>query len=281
MKTTWSLMATFAMALVTCVGCDNDNYLPEDSFIQAFNQKYPDAKRVEWEDKQGYKVAEFSLQGKEAEAWFDRSATWMQTETDLRYNDLPTAVQKAFEASEYGSWRVDDIDKLERLESDVIYVLEVESGKQEFDLYYTEAGDLVKAIADDGNSEHLPITISQKILDKIRELYPNVTTFLDFEREGTYLEVEVRDGQTYKEIYFDNSEEWVYSRWEVRRSSVPDVVMSTLKASEYATYEIDDIEMIHTPEGFFYLFELERRDHELYFMIAEEGTAVPDGWPLR
>ncbi|MDH6312041.1 hypothetical protein M2137_000804 [Parabacteroides sp. PFB2-10] len=276
MKAKVLMMALFAMGLVTMVGCNDDNWVPEDVFVQAFRQQYPGATRVEWENKHGYKTVEFRYDGKESEAWYDQSAKWLLTETDLRYNDLPVAVQSGFKASEYADWRVDDVDKLERIDTEVVYVLEVEKGKQEYDLYFSEEGILIKVTQEDGDTGHLPIAVSQKIMDKIRELYPNASGILDIDREGAYLEIEIRDGKTYKEIYFDNSEEWVFSKWEIRRADVPQVVIDALGTSKYNGYKIDDIDVIQKTDGIFYLFELEKSDRDYYCLISEDGKSVTD-----
>lgn len=268
-----ALLATGWVGMTTSCS-DDDNYTPEDIYIQAFEQMYPDASQVEWETKQGFKVADFQLNKKETEAWFDLSAQWIMTETDLRYADLPEAIQTAFKAGEYGSWHVDDVDRIERLDSEVVYLLEVESGKQEYDLYFAPDGTLLKVAQEEGNTGHQPLSISQKVMDKIRELYPGTTTFLEFEREGGYLEVEIRDGKRVKEVYFDNTETWAFSQWEIHRSEVPEVVMNALNASEYGKYKMDDVHMFHTIDGLFYLFEMEKGKKEYYCMFSADGTAV-------
>lgn len=59
--------------------------------------------------------------------------------------------KSAFESSEYAKWKIDDVDMLERLDMETVYVIEVESGKQEFDLYYSAEGILIKNVADTDN----------------------------------------------------------------------------------------------------------------------------------
>jgi len=276
MKTKFLMIAMLALGVLTATSCsdDDDNYKPEDIYLQAFQQKYPDASRIEWEDKHGYKVADFRYQEKEAEAWFDKSAEWLMTETDLRQKDLPAAVMAAFGGSEYASWRIDDVDKIERMGIETAYVIEVEKDKLEYDLYFGEDGTFIKAVQSEGNSEHLPLVVSEKVINKIRELYPNATAVLEFDREGKYLEIEIKDGKIYKEVYFDEKEEWVYTKWEIKRSDVPEKVMNALKSSEYANYKIDDVDMVHKSDGMFYLFELENGNKDVYCMIGEDGLIV-------
>lgn len=275
MKTNLLVVAMLTIGMFTATSCnDDDNYTPEDIFLQAFQQKYPEASKIEWEDKNGYKVADFRYNEKEAEAWFDKSAKWLMTETDLRLADLPAAVKTAFEASEYASWHVDDIDKIERVDVETTYVIEVEKSKQEYNLFFSEDGTFIKAVQSEGNAEHLPLVVSQKVLDKIRDLYPNATAFLEFDREGNYLEIEIRDGKIYKEVYFDENEDWVYTKWEAKLSDVPEVVMNAFKASKYKDYKIDDIDTIQKSDGMFYLFELEDGGKDIYCLFSMSGEII-------
>lgn len=69
----------------------------------------------------------------------------IQTESDIPFESLPEAVKTSFNASEYARWRKEDVDKVERADMETIYVIEVEQGNQEMDLYYTEDGNLFKA----------------------------------------------------------------------------------------------------------------------------------------
>lgn len=88
-------------------------------------------------------MADFHMDGKEKEAWFDVDATWKMTETDLLYSELPAAVTASHKTGEYGSWRVDDVDMLEYAAHATLYVIEVEEKKKEMQLFYTIGGERV------------------------------------------------------------------------------------------------------------------------------------------
>ncbi len=146
--------------LTTATGCDNDdNYLPDNAVVVSFNAKYPEAKRVEWENKKGYLVADFIWETNETEAWFDSDGNWLLTETDIRSDKLPMAIQRAFVASSYATWKVEDVDMLTRPDAATIYVIEVEKGEKEVDLYYAEDGSLLKEVNDSGNADYEPSAI--------------------------------------------------------------------------------------------------------------------------
>ena len=42
------------------------------------------------------------------------------------------------------SWKVDDVDKIEKTDGSVTYVIEVESGEKEYELTYLEDGTLIR-----------------------------------------------------------------------------------------------------------------------------------------
>ena len=95
------------------------------------------------------------------------------TESDILFKNLPEAIQTAFAESEYKDWRVDDVDMLERVEMETVYVIEVEKSKQEFDLFYAEDGTLIKAVEDiDNNNNYQPNTVPEVLKNFINEKYP-------------------------------------------------------------------------------------------------------------
>lgn len=154
------LMAAYCV--VTFWSCEKEDDLPTSKVPAdvrtAFDAKFPAVNRVEWEKISGYYVADFRDNGTDMEAWYDKSAVWCMTETDLRtdLNALPGLVQNAFQTGQYADWRVDDIDKYER-PGDTFYLVEIEkNGETDRDLFYAEDGTLLKDEVDKNNDQVLP-----------------------------------------------------------------------------------------------------------------------------
>ena len=113
MKTRLILFILLFISGFAIAGCKQQNqYRPDAKIVAAFNNKYPQSDKVEWEQKQGYYVAEFREDGIEHEAWFDGTGKWVMTESNLRYSSLPQAIREQFEKSVYSTWKKDDIDKI-------------------------------------------------------------------------------------------------------------------------------------------------------------------------
>lgn len=272
MKTKLSVLALAMCGMLAFTSCDDDdnNYLPDQTITKAFDEKYPDAGKVEWETKGGYEVAEFHVSGNETEAWFDNKGNWVMTKTEINFGLLPEAVRKSLKSSEYKDWKSTDFDKLERSNAATVYVIEVEQGEQEFDLYYTEDGILLKAVPDDDNDNFQPTIVPQAITDAINEMYPGATV-LEFDSEKTGFEVDILHNNIYKDVYFNTGNEWLYTEWDIKEVNLPAIIMNAYKASDYKDYRIDDIDVIENPTGISYVLELEKGNDEVKMTISAEG----------
>ncbi len=275
-------------AIFALQSCDKDNDIPDNISRQAqeaFAAKYPSASHISWQVKRGYAVADFrqGSKGEECSAWFDNDGKWYMTETEMRFEDLPEAVKAAFRSSEYAAWRVEDVDRLERTGVETVYVIDVEkqvSGVEtEVDLYYSPDGILVKTAVDsEGDNDYgdrIPSAIEADIKAFIDSRYPNAR-ILEIERESdNTIEVDILDGRTKRELFFDASLDWIRTVTEVRTGDLPKAVTDAIAAQpQYAGYRIDDAEYVETPNGTYYLVELESGNSEVKLRIDAEGNIL-------
>lgn len=157
------LLMTFiaALAFSACSDDDdkNDGITVPESISNALKAKYPSATDVEWKQKGAYYVADCWVDGKDTDVWFAADATWALTETEIAWNDLPPAVQTSFNAGEYAQWKREDIVWLQYPIEPMQYVIEVENGNEEYQLFYGEDGGLIQAKNVTGKDDtHWPLT---------------------------------------------------------------------------------------------------------------------------
>ena len=140
------------IAATTLIACDDVYNAPQTTRAE-FQTQYPNAVDVEWEKKRGYVVAEFHIPGQgECEAWYTKGGEWVMTKYDIKFSDLPAAVQTAF-VTEYGAQTpVDDVERLERRGNDTLYFIEAEivinGYLTDIDLDYAEDGTLLRTTVD-------------------------------------------------------------------------------------------------------------------------------------
>ena len=179
-------------AIWSLQSCDNNDDESPNVPVElqnALSSKYPNVTNVKWESKAGYYVADFYDQY-EISAWFTQDGIWKMTETDIPLSALPQEIQASFENSEYYlTWKVDDVDKLERDGFEIIYVIEVEKQNQEVDLHYSANGTLIKSIVDTDNDEdeYLPVQLTEAIKNFIYKNYSNALIMEVEDRKSTRL----------------------------------------------------------------------------------------------
>lgn len=281
MKTKLSVLALAVCGLLAFTGCDDDdnNYVPEQTITKAFDEKYPNAGRVEWETKTGYQVADFKLNGNDTEAWFDASGKWLLTKTEIPFGQLPELVRTNLKAPEniYNNWKIEDTDKLERPDAATIYIIEVEQGENEAELYYTEDGILFKIVTDkdniNNNDDFQPNPQADEIKKRVIELYPNAV-ILEYDVEKTGIEIDILHNNIHKEVILSSTYEWIMTEWDIRTTDLPAIVTAALNGSAYKDYRIEDVNQIERPDGTFYKLELEQRDNEVDMIIGADGTII-------
>lgn len=158
MKLRFTIWALMVAAVLAFGACDKDDDIRVSStFNQALLQRYPNVYDVEWERKGAYFVADCKQSGGDLHVWFNAKGEWLMTETEVY--SLPEAVMAAFRAGEYGTWMVEDMDKLEYAGGTLQYVVEVETGRQELQLFYAEDGTLLQTKnVTNQDDTHWPVT---------------------------------------------------------------------------------------------------------------------------
>lgn len=275
-----------AWTFQSCDNDDNDSVAVPAELQKAFEAKYPHATQVKWETRGNYYKAEF-YDGQKAAAWYTTGGVWQLTETDIPKSMLPEAVQTAFNQSEYASapWHFDEAKKLDRPGYETVYVMEVEQGNKDMDLYYTPAGTLIKAVEDvDGDNDDddfLPTTSLTETMKKLlSEKYPNAQIAeVDKVDSGIYkgyTEVDIVDGNQVREVLFDAQGQWALTTTDMLYTSVPEPVKQYISRT-HPGKEIDrEAEYVEKADGTtYYLIEVEvDNDRDIEVKVSPQGVEI-------
>lgn len=273
-------MGLMSFAMLSCSDDDDSAPVPselENAFIARFGEVAHD-----WSTRGTNFIAEFKDRNQDVDAWFDANGNWLMTETDLPFEALPEAVKQSFLAGEYKDWKRDDVDMLERKGMETIYVIEVERGHQEYDLYFDGNGTLLKEVEDvdkeDDSDKYLPTALPDAVTRILAEKYAGYK-LLEVEREpGNVLEVDIWLHSTKHEVRFNQANEWISTSREVSYTSLPGVVKTAVDQYQQThpgeLLDDDEADFVETPQGNYYVIELEKGEQDIYLKVSEDGTVL-------
>lgn len=97
---------------------------------------------------------------------------------------------------------------------------------------------------------------------------------VEIDRERNTIEVDIIHDNISKEVVFDLSNNWLYTSWDVRVSDLPQAVSAIIDDPAYTGYHIDDADFVETPNGNYYLLELEKGNTEIKVKVDETGRVI-------
>lgn len=256
---------------------DYSDYIPsqaENGITEFINARYPDARITEIDHEHGMTEVEIIDGRVPRELLFDAHGNWLYTKTKIHRSDCPEIVLSALSASEYSSLRIDDIVHYSTPDSEY-YRVELKSSEGDLKVDITLDGviSLVESDKDENHNHGNGQILNETVAEFIASMYPGAV-IKEYDYDDGYLKVEIRHENKGKKVYFNGRNEWVYTKWDIRRSELPALVTNAIAASEWAEYKIDDIEFITTPEQEYYLVELEHGKKEVKLRIDANGNIL-------
>ena len=82
------------------------------------------------------------------------------------------------------------------------------------------------------------------------------------------------DGTTLREIYFDGKEAWLMTESRITVAELPEIVIETIAASQYAAWEITQAEYVENPNGAYYQVILTSEGGQETMKINIEGRIL-------
>lgn len=283
MKTRWIVVLFGLLGPGMSVACrdgasDRDDYRPGKAVELAFQARYPGAAGVEWEAEGVFREADFSLDGREYEAWFNISGIWLQAEYTVAYVSVPAAIKDFITHNmDYppALWIPDaSAEVTERKNYPDWYEVELEYGSNEVEIWADAGAYLHRVVVDDYSGNDIPRAILSFVARNYRQaLLTEVGRWSD----GAY-QANMLDGDEVKQIYFDRSMNWRYTEWPVLFSEVPAVVKEVLGSAAYADYTVRSVDYRQSFQGDWYHIILSPRQQpgsDMTLNIDLQGNIIP------
>ena len=130
------------MSSAIWISCSQETDVPA-SVISTFNNQYPDATEVEWEqDNDGFEV-EFEVNEIEREITYDRMGNIVESSIEVSENELP-ANTIAYLNQNYPGYRVDDADEETNGDGIAVFEVEIEHENKEIELLFDIEGNFIE-----------------------------------------------------------------------------------------------------------------------------------------
>ena len=114
---------------------------------------------------------------------------------------------------------------------------------------------------------------ADNIQASVIEIYPQAR-IIDMDRDRKTIEVDIIDSNNIKrDVYLDLSFRWLRTETDINRNALPTEVINRI-ASEYASWFIDSAKQVDTPQGNYYLVEIEKGERDRYIKIDAAGNIL-------
>lgn len=111
----------------------------------AFEDKYPNAQKVEWKDNLTNFEVSFTYKNSENIAKFNSKGEWLVTEKKIEFTALPASIKDGFAKSKYADWEIRGVKLIEEKDKSINYrILVKKSDLQRKYLFFDASGKLIK-----------------------------------------------------------------------------------------------------------------------------------------
>lgn len=257
-----SIFAIFACFALLFASCDNDDnkdvpgIQPPKLISDSFKTKYPDAKDTDWKVAGNYYVADFRTDSTEITAWFAQtSGQWLMDKSDLRVTLIPDDIIDTIQEGNFALWTIDDAYIINRDGFGSVYKVEVQQGSQDFDLYFSEYGNLIKKSEDAQNDADEPILIPSQVASLLEMTFQE-SVLLDIISNDSGYQLFMLDNTLFQIVQLNNNYIWTSTTWQLTKQEVPSLIMQAFGASVYGNDVIRSIYKLSDTNGTFYQFNV-------------------------
>lgn len=114
---------------------------------------------------------------------------------------------------------------------------------------------------------------STAIRASVETMYPGAR-IVEIERNKSTIEVDIIHDMISKEVLFSLNNNWISTSWDQDIASLPQTVKDIVNNPQYAGYHIDDADFVETPQGNYYLLELEKGNSERKVKVDAAGNIL-------
>lgn len=124
----------------------------------------------------------------------------------------------------------------------------------------------------DEYGEMLIRTQTDNIKEAVAELYPQAR-IVEMDNDYKTIEVDIIDNEIRRDVYFNLSLNWLRTETDIRHADLP-IEAANKIATKYTSWFIDSVKTVDTPQGSYYLVELDRGERDKKIKIDASGNIL-------
>jgi hypothetical protein len=141
------LSLLFTTSIVSCQETkkeDKDQNKVPQAVQTSFKKKYPGENDPDWkQDDHGYWESHFKIDGEKYRADYNADGSWVETENDIKAENLPDAIKKVIE-KEYSDREITEVERVESAKYGLFYDVEFKQKGKNEDVMFREDGSIIK-----------------------------------------------------------------------------------------------------------------------------------------
>lgn len=147
MKRYLILLSFLTVGVVSCQ--ENKKVAKDKSGVpeavqMSFQNKYPGEDDPDWsQDDHGYWESHFKIDGEKYRADFNADGSWVETENDIKTENLPEAIEKVIE-EKYSQYDITEVERVDSAEKGVFFDVEFKQEGKNMDVMFREDGTIIK-----------------------------------------------------------------------------------------------------------------------------------------
>ena len=115
-------------------------------------------------------------------------------------------------------------------------------------------------------------TQTDNIKEAVAELYPQAH-IVEMDNDYKTIEVDIIDNEIRRDVYFNLSLNWLRTETDIRHADLP-IEAANKIATKYTSWFIDSVKTVDTPQGSYYLVELDRGERDKKIKIDASGNIL-------
>jgi hypothetical protein len=248
-----------------------DKITPSWEMLSSFNEMYPDAEDAVWSHQMEHYVVNFTIGPIPVNAWFTTDGEWLLSKADISFYTLPEVILQSFKSSKYTDFEVFKAWRMRRKDMDRIYTLELKDEKQDIDVFYSKAGDLIRTRQHVVSTDEFLIHIPDVLMEEIRGLLGHFE-ILDYWEDALGKLVCVTDEDTLKTVTLDENYHWTSMIWNIEKEDIPEKIIRKFINSDYGLYPIEQYKILIDRNSTNYLFYCDDSKRTQIIMFPESGV---------